>query len=252
MRATSSRWGWCAVVALLAVLVGARPAEAQGLYYKEIRKDERIYVFNNAEEAARFEASGEMGRGITRPGTGPNGETVVGDSERALQLFYFKHNISEAVPEPTPPLQRIEWRDGKTRISTDFAYLEISNRVQGEIHARIPGRHLSPILPGTGAAGDTKGSFRIRRAKFKLEGWFWSPPKWLPGFRPERLPRPAPCRSCRMSYSSTGRRSAPTSARSRATSARSSRTPTSPGTRRAWASFASCSASTRRRSGASR
>jgi hypothetical protein len=32
---------------------------------------------------------------------------------------------------------------------------------------------LSPILPGTEAAGDARGSFRIRRAKFKLEGWFW-------------------------------------------------------------------------------
>jgi hypothetical protein len=189
MRATSSRWGWCAVVALLAVLAGVRPVGAQGLYYKEIRKDERIYVFNNAEEAARFEASGEMGRGITRPGTGPNGETVVGDSERALQLFYFKHNISEAVPEPTPPLQRIEWRDGKTRISTDFAYLEISNRVQGRYTHEFPD-DLSPILPGTGAAGDSKGSFRIRRAKFKLEGWFWSPPEVAPWLPPGAPPSP--------------------------------------------------------------
>ena len=32
----------------------------QGMYYKEIHKDGRIYVFNNAENAARFEASGEM------------------------------------------------------------------------------------------------------------------------------------------------------------------------------------------------
>jgi phosphate-selective porin len=32
---------------------------------------------------------------------------------------------------------------------------------------------LSPILAGTQEAGDSKGSFRIRRAKLKLEGWFW-------------------------------------------------------------------------------
>ena len=71
-----------------------------------------------------------MGMGLTRPGVGPKGETVVGDSERALQLFFFKHGISEAVPEPVQPVQRIEWRDGKTRITTDIAYLEISNRIQ--------------------------------------------------------------------------------------------------------------------------
>jgi len=188
MRVTVSRWGWRALVALVAVVLGAPLVAAQGLYYKEIRRDERIYVFNNAEEAARFEASGEMGRGITRPGTGPNGETVVGDSERALQLFYFKHNISEAVPEPTPPLQRIVWSDGKTRISTDFAYLEISNRVQGRYTQEFPDDTIT--LPGTSSPGDTKGSFRIRRAKFKLEGWFWMPPEVAPWLPPGAAPSP--------------------------------------------------------------
>jgi phosphate-selective porin OprO and OprP len=129
-----------------------------------------------------------VGRGITRPGTGPNGETVVGDSERALQLFYFKHNISEAVPEPTPPLQRIEWRDGKTRITTDFAYLEISNRVQGRYTQEFPDDTIT--LPGTANPGDTKGSFRIRRAKFKLEGWFWIPPEVAPWLPPGAPPSP--------------------------------------------------------------
>ncbi len=60
-----------ALSALLAVLVGARSADAQGFYYKEIAKDGRIYVFNIAEEADRFEKTGEMGRGVTRPGVGP-------------------------------------------------------------------------------------------------------------------------------------------------------------------------------------
>ncbi len=47
MRVTVSRWGWWVLVALVAVILAAQSAEAQGLYYKEIRKDERIYVFNN-------------------------------------------------------------------------------------------------------------------------------------------------------------------------------------------------------------
>ena len=143
MRATVSRWRWWALVALVAVVLGAPSAEAQGFYYKEIRKDERIYVFNNAEEADRFEKSGEMGRGLTRPGAGPNGETVVGDSERALQLFFFKHGISEAVPEPTrsAPAHRVARRQ-----DADYDRLRLPRDLQscsGAIHARIPGRHLA-------------------------------------------------------------------------------------------------------------
>ncbi|RPJ61282.1 MAG: hypothetical protein EHM24_26550, partial [Acidobacteria bacterium] len=96
------------VAVLAAVCAASIPASAvlsfgQGFYYKEIRKDGRIYVFNVAANAERFEKTGEMGVGITRPGTGPNGETVVGDNERALQLFYYKHGISEPVPDPPAP-----------------------------------------------------------------------------------------------------------------------------------------------------
>jgi hypothetical protein len=97
-RCAVARW----VVGLL--VLGASATLGQGFYYKEIHKDGRIYVFNNAENAARFEQSGEMaGQSITRLGGGPNGETLVGDNERALQLYYFKHDISEPVPEPPPP-----------------------------------------------------------------------------------------------------------------------------------------------------
>jgi phosphate-selective porin len=167
-----------ALVAAVSVVVMAGPAAAQGLYYKEIVRDGRIYVFNIAAEAARFEASGEMGRALTRPGAGAKGETVVGDSERALQLYFFKHGLSEEVPEPVAPRQLVEWRDGKTRITTDTAYLEISNRVQVRYTHDFPDEAVT--LPGTGSAGDPVGSFRIRRAKFKLEGWLWHPPGVAP------------------------------------------------------------------------
>ena len=161
------------VVTLLAA--SASSAFAQGLYYKEVKKEDRIYVFNVAANAERFEKTGEMGIGITKPGAGPNGETVVGDNERALQLFFFKHGISEPVPDPVAPVQLIVWRDGKTRITTDNAYLEISNRVQVRFTDEKPDDNTQ--LPGTPAKGDRRGSFRIRRAKFKLEGWIMRP--WL-------------------------------------------------------------------------
>jgi hypothetical protein len=157
-------------IALLVGIVSATTARAQGFYYKEIAKDGRIYVFNNAAGADKFEKSGEMARSVTRAGAGPNGETVIADSERALQLYFFKHGISEFVPEPPAP--RIEWRDGKTRITTELAYLEISNRIQVRYAHEMPD-DFSPALPGTSGPGEDKGSFRVRRAKFKLEGWFW-------------------------------------------------------------------------------
>ena len=83
-----SRWTVPGAIVLLFV-AATTAAFAQGLYYKEIRKDDRIYVFNIAVNAERFEKTGEMGIGITKPGVGPNGETVVGDKARALQLFFF-------------------------------------------------------------------------------------------------------------------------------------------------------------------
>ncbi len=112
MRSTGRfTFGGVVAMAVGLLLTVAAEAGAQGFYYKEIRKDDRIYVFNVADHAARFEQTGEMGIGITRPGAGPNGETVVGDNERALQLFFFKHGLSEPVPEPpAPPPPAPAWR----------------------------------------------------------------------------------------------------------------------------------------------
>jgi len=174
-----SRLARVAVIPLVCAALTAASAVAsygQGFYYKEIRKDDRIYVFNIPANAERFEKTGEMGIGITKPGTGPNGETVVGDNERALQLFYFKHGISEPVPDPVQPVQTVVWRDGKTRITTDNAYLELSNRVQVRYSYEDPD-NITAIIPGTAEAGDPRGSFRIRRAKFKAEGWILK--SWL-------------------------------------------------------------------------
>lgn len=153
----------------------ATDAVAQGMYYKEIEKDGRIYVFNIGAEAERFEKSGEVGRAITKPGYGPNGETVVFDSEQAIDLYNFKHGLAQVVERPKAPTQTIVWRDGKTRITTDNAYLEMSSRVQVRWTQEQPDATVQ--LPGTAGKGDSRGSFRIRRAKFKLEGWFYKP--WL-------------------------------------------------------------------------
>ena len=155
--------------AALSVLISSA-AWAQGMYYKEIAKDGRIYVFNIAANAERFEKSGEMGIGITKPGVGPNGETVVGDNERALQLFFFKHGISEA--GAGAGRRRCRRSSGATARRASRPTTPIS---RSRTACRSGSPRSSPTsdtqLPGTPAAGDLRGSCRIRRAKFKLEGW---------------------------------------------------------------------------------
>jgi len=184
MRTTLRRGALLVATALLA-LVGVSDVLAQvaytantvtSLYYREFKKDDRYFVFNNATAADAFAQSGETGVGITRIGIGPNGETVFADNETAMELFLFKHSLSERIDRPKPPTLAIAWRDGKTRmtIGSNF-YLEMSNRVQIRYTHVFPDGAVK--LPGTEAAGDSQGSFRIRRAKLKFEGWFYQP--WL-------------------------------------------------------------------------
>jgi len=49
--------------------------------------------------------------------------------------------------------------------------MNISNRVQVRWTQELPDESVQ--LAGTAAKGDSKGSFRIRRAKFKIDGWFY-------------------------------------------------------------------------------
>lgn len=169
MRRASILWAGlvCALVSTVAL--------AQGFFYKEVVKDGRIYVFNLGAEYERWAATGETGRAITKLNYGPAGETVVFDSEEAIDLYNFKHGIAEVVAKPKPPRLELVWRDGKTRITTDNAYLEMSTRLQMRYTHELPDDSVQ--LAGTASRGDDKGSFRIRRAKFKLEGWAMKP--WL-------------------------------------------------------------------------
>jgi hypothetical protein len=88
------------------VLAGAAAAQMVGLYYQEIPKDGRIYVFNTFERYQAFQKTGEMGTSITLIGRGPNGETVVAENDTAADLFLFKHNLpayDRPSPKPAPP-----------------------------------------------------------------------------------------------------------------------------------------------------
>lgn len=148
-----------------ALAAPAAQAQVVGLYYKEVAKDGRIYVFNTPERFAAWEASGELGTAITLPGRGPNGETVVAENETAADLFFFKHDLEgydRPTPKPATPPFTIGWRDGKTTIETRQARLDISNRLQVRYTQEMP------------EVGDDVGSFRIRRMKTKFEGWVYT------------------------------------------------------------------------------
>ena len=98
-------------VAILVVTAGAAFAQAPAPwapFYAEVPKDGRIYVFAVGARYDTFQKSNgtEVGQAITRPGYGPNGETVVFDSETAINLYNFKHDLAgEYFPPPkvTPP-----------------------------------------------------------------------------------------------------------------------------------------------------
>jgi phosphate-selective porin OprO and OprP len=155
------------VVGLLAVAFAASAVQAQvtGLYYKEVAKEGRIYVFNTPERLKLWEESGDMGVSITLPGAGPNGETVVAENETAADLYFFKHDLpgyERPTPKPVPPAFTVSWKDGKTTIEHKLGTLGISNRLQVRFTQEMP------------EVGDDVGSFRIRRMRTKFDGWVYT------------------------------------------------------------------------------
>lgn len=82
-----------------ALLVGVAPQAAdsgQAMFYSEVPREGRIYVFANGQRFDSFQKSGSTeigGPAITRLGYGPQGETVVFDSEDAINLYNFKHDL---------------------------------------------------------------------------------------------------------------------------------------------------------------
>jgi hypothetical protein len=61
------------------------------LFYREVEKEGRLYVFALSRELELWEKSGETGRATVRFGAGPAGENVVFDSDDAIRLFNLRH-----------------------------------------------------------------------------------------------------------------------------------------------------------------
>ena len=153
-------------LAALALLVGATAGTAQvaGLYYQEVEKDGRVYVFNTPERFASWSASGELGTAITLIGKAEGGKTLVGENETAVDLYLFKHDLP-GFDRPTPKPERkfderVYWRDGKTTIEMKQAKIQISNRAQ------LRYSYFNADDP----AIEDRGTFNVRRMKTAIEG----------------------------------------------------------------------------------
>jgi phosphate-selective porin OprO and OprP len=76
-------------------------------------------------------------------------------------------------PSPTPAPPNITWKDGRTRLEFEHAVLNVTNRVQFRWTEQWPDELTR--LSGTDAAGQSLGSFRLRRIKTKVDGWIHTP-----------------------------------------------------------------------------
>lgn len=144
------------ILAVAAMLSLGTAARAQNVFYREEARDGRIFVFAQMAEYDRWlHSNGEMGKSISRIGFGPNGETVVFDSEDAINLYNFKHDkpgeVFQKPPDPPKPPSEPVAKVGGT-IFAEYVYTQepmAKDAAGNEIH---------------------RNSFEIRRAYLNLTG----------------------------------------------------------------------------------
>ena len=69
-----------------------KPGKVKANAYYEIEKGERVYVFISPKAKEEFETSGKLGKSpVTGIGFGPNGETVIFESDFALKEYEKRH-----------------------------------------------------------------------------------------------------------------------------------------------------------------
>jgi phosphate-selective porin OprO and OprP len=73
------------------------------------------------------------------------------------------------VQQPTPV--KVSWALGGTSFDGEKVGLTLANRIQFRWLDEMPDDKTQ--LPGTEHPGDSRGSFKIRRAKTNISGWLW-------------------------------------------------------------------------------
>ena len=161
----------CAAVVLAFAALSA-PALAQDTYFKELKIDGRIYVFASEPAYRAYEASKELAVGtITRPGYGPNGETVVFDGPRAVEIYNQKYGKTDAPPQEVKTTDvklpfDIKYRMPGLRITFPKFEMNWVNRMQ--IRYTYDDQDIT-------TPQNNKGTFRIRRFRSKWDGWIYTP-----------------------------------------------------------------------------
>jgi hypothetical protein len=191
------------------------------LFYREVKKADRLHVFALARELDAWQRSGELGRTIVRLGEGPQGETVVYDSEDAVVLFNMRHGRPAEAFAPTTsvsgpgnlrvptlgdrlveavPGSRVVVVSGKDRTSVFLAGRD--QRHVAYWYDQETGRFVtSPAYDTYGGAGSTAKAivarFNAQKAGSQLPvrfGTRWEklpPPAQATGFGVPALPAPA-------------------------------------------------------------
>ncbi|MDL2717654.1 MAG: porin [Acidobacteriota bacterium] len=154
--------------AVLLLIGFAIPAAAQGLWYKEVEKDGRVFVFNTFAGLQAWEKSGEIGnKAVTIIGNGPNGETVVAENDNAIDMYNFKHDrpgYNRSMPKAavaTPPTVLRWGTEGELK----FGLLLQSWYIADDSPYSTSGGGSSTLGNNIGS-----NSFRLRRAEIKLNG----------------------------------------------------------------------------------
>jgi phosphate-selective porin OprO and OprP len=68
---------------------------------------------------------------------------------------------------------KVSYKKNAATFESERLVIRLNNRVQFRLTDEIPDPSIR--LSGTAAAGDSRASFRVRRAKTSLEGWFFRP-----------------------------------------------------------------------------
>jgi hypothetical protein len=172
------------------------------LFYREVEKDGRLYVFARRKTLAAWEGSGEIGnQGTTRIGEGPEGKTLVFDSDDAIALYHFRHGLEPVslpgsiIPGPAnlriptlgdrlleaSPASRVVALSGKDRGAIFLAGKDPRHAVYW--YDRDSGRYVSsaaydPESPAGSALRDVIKTFNQQQAGARLVsrfGTLWKP-----------------------------------------------------------------------------
>jgi len=129
------------------VRITASAAEAtKESAYQEVEKEGRLYVFASPARKVDFEKSGELGKGIIKIGHGPNGETVVFDSEEAV-IEYEGRLVKEVLGKANIKAYRKFEKNGRLYVFTSPTRLANFEK-SGELGVGI-------VKIGYGANGET-------------------------------------------------------------------------------------------------